>query len=77
VIEAGFRSIGADGRPVIVYCHPYEFNDSELGDYDDVPRKLRFSQGIGRGSFTSKVQGLLRRFAFGRFTDVLLAWGLR
>jgi polysaccharide deacetylase family protein (PEP-CTERM system associated) len=77
VIEAGFRSIGADGRPVIVYCHPYEFNDRELGDYDDVPRKLRFSQGIGRGSFTTKVQGLLRRFAFGRFTDVLVAWGVR
>jgi polysaccharide deacetylase family protein (PEP-CTERM system associated) len=77
VIEAGFRSIEADGRPVIVYCHPYEFNDGELGSYDDVPRKLRFSQGIGRGSFTTKVQGLLRRFAFGRFTDVLVAWGLR
>jgi polysaccharide deacetylase family protein (PEP-CTERM system associated) len=77
LIEAGFRSIGADGRPAIVYCHPYEFNDSELGDYDDVPTKLRFSQGIGRGSFTTKVQGLLRRFAFGRFTDVLVAWGLR
>jgi polysaccharide deacetylase family protein (PEP-CTERM system associated) len=77
VIEAGFRSIEADGRPVIVYCHPYEFNDTELGGYEDVPRKIRFSQGIGRGFFTTKVQGLLRRFSFGRFTDVLVGWGLR
>jgi polysaccharide deacetylase family protein (PEP-CTERM system associated) len=77
VIEAGFRSIGADGRPAIVYCHPYEFNDSELAGYDDVPRKLRLSQGIGRGSFTARVRDLLGSFQFGRFTDVLAAWGLR
>jgi polysaccharide deacetylase family protein (PEP-CTERM system associated) len=77
VIEAGFRSIGADGRPAVVYCHPYEFNDSELADYDDVPRKLRLAQGIGRGSFTKRVRHLLGSFQFGRFTDVLVAWGLR
>jgi polysaccharide deacetylase family protein (PEP-CTERM system associated) len=76
-IEAGFRSIGANGRPAVVYCHPYEFNDSELADYDDVPRKLRFVQGIGRGSFTQRVRDLLGSFQFGRFTDVLVAWGLR
>ncbi len=77
VIEAGFRSIGADGRPAVVYCHPYEFNDSELAEYDDVPRKLRLSQGIGRGSFTKRVRHLLGSFQFGRFTDVLVAWGIR
>jgi len=77
VIEAGFRSIGADGRPAVVYCHPYEFNDSELADYDDVPRKLRLAQGIGRGSFPKRVRHLLGSFQFGRFTDVLVAWGLR
>lgn len=77
VLEAGFRSIGADGRPAVVYCHPYEFNDSELAGYEDVPRKLRISQGIGRGAFTKRVRDLLRSFPFGRFTDVLVAWGLR
>jgi polysaccharide deacetylase family protein (PEP-CTERM system associated) len=77
VIETGFQSIGANDRPAILYCHPYEFNDGELAEYGDVSRRLRYSQGIGRGSFPSKVQGLLRRFAFGRFTDVLVAWGLR
>jgi polysaccharide deacetylase family protein (PEP-CTERM system associated) len=77
VLEAGFRSIGADGRPAVVYCHPYEFNDSELAGYEDVPRKLRISQGIGRGAFTNRVRDLLGSFQFGRFTDVLVAWGLR
>jgi polysaccharide deacetylase family protein (PEP-CTERM system associated) len=77
VIEIGFRSIDANDRPAIVYCHPYEFNDNELADYENLPRKLRVSQGIGRGSFTTRVQRLLQTFAFGRFTDVLAAWGLR
>lgn len=76
-IERGFRSISTSGRPVIVYCHPYEFNDRELAEYQHVPRRLRFSQGIGRSSFTGRVRRLLAGFAFGRFTDVLTAWGLR
>jgi len=77
LIERGFRAISASGRPVIVYCHPYEFNAEELGEYRHVPRQLRFSQGIGRGSFTDRVRRLLTEFPFGRFTDVLTAWGLR
>lgn len=77
LIEAGFRSIGADGRPAVLYCHPYEFNDTELGEYGHVSRKLRLSQGIGRGSFVKRVRGLLGSSHFGRFSDVLAAWGLR
>jgi polysaccharide deacetylase family protein (PEP-CTERM system associated) len=77
LIEAGFRSIGASGRPAIVYCHPYEFNDGELREYRDIPTRLRFSQGIGRRSFTNRVHRLLTTFSFGPFTDVLATWGLR
>jgi polysaccharide deacetylase family protein (PEP-CTERM system associated) len=77
LIERGFRSIATSGRPAIVYCHPYEFNDGELAEYPDVPRRLRFSQGIGRSAFTDRVRRLLTEFPFGRFTDVLTAWGLR
>jgi polysaccharide deacetylase family protein (PEP-CTERM system associated) len=77
LIEAGFRSIASSGRPAIVYCHPYEFNDSELHEYRDVSRRLRLSQGIGRRSFTNRVRRLLTAFSFGPFTDVLTTWGLR
>jgi polysaccharide deacetylase family protein (PEP-CTERM system associated) len=77
LIERGFRSIATSGRPAIVYCHPYEFNDDELAEYPQVPRRLRFSQGIGRSAFTDRVRRLLTEFPFGRFTDVLTAWGLR
>jgi polysaccharide deacetylase family protein (PEP-CTERM system associated) len=77
VIERGLESIGASGRPAIVYCHPYEFNSGELAEYPDVPRRLRLSQGMGRRSFPNRVRAILDRFAFGRLTDVLEAWGLR
>ena len=77
LIERGFRSIATSGRPAVVYCHPYEFNDDELAEYPGVPKRLRFSQGIGRGAFTDRVRRLLTEFSFGRFTDVLTAWGLR
>jgi polysaccharide deacetylase family protein (PEP-CTERM system associated) len=76
VIDRGLRSIAAAGRPAVVYCHPYEFNSDELGEYRDVPRRLRLSQGIGRRRFPERVRALLSSFAFGRLSDVLSAWGL-
>lgn len=77
VIERGLRSITGAARPAVVYCHPYEFNSTELDDYLDVPRRLRASQGLGRGSFTDRVRLLLPKFSFGRLDAVLAAWGLR
>jgi polysaccharide deacetylase family protein (PEP-CTERM system associated) len=77
LIEGGLRSIGEAGRPAVIYCHPYEFNSDELAEYPNVPRRVRFSQGIGRQSFTERVRSLLSSLGFGRFTDVLEAWGLR
>ena len=77
VIAGALRSIAGDGRPFVVYCHPYEFNRNELAGYPSVSSRLRFSQGLGRRSFTGRVRALLQEFAFGRLTDVLAAWGLR
>ena len=77
VIDRGIQAISAGGRPAIVYCHPYEFNQHELRDYHTVRRRVRFSQSLGRRFFTRRVRHLLGRPGFGRFTDVLAAWGLR
>jgi len=77
VIDRGIQAVGASGRPAIVYCHPYEFNQHELGDYHAVRRRVRFAQGLGRRFFTRRVRELLGRPGFGRFTDVLAAWKLR
>ncbi|HZT14938.1 MAG TPA: polysaccharide deacetylase family protein [Gaiellaceae bacterium] len=77
VIGAGIGAVNAAGRPAVVYCHPYEFNDDELGDYPDAPRLFRSSQGLGRGRFAARIRSLLARHSFGRFSDVLAAWGIR
>ena len=77
LIERGLRAVASEGRPVVFYCHPYEFSHDELHDYRDVPARTRFSQGVGRKSFSSRVGRLLEAFAFGRFSDVLVGWGLR
>jgi hypothetical protein len=77
LIERGLRGVASEGRPAVFYCHPYEFSPDELQDYRHVSARLRFSQGVGRKSFPSRVRRLLEAFAFGRFSDVLSGWGLR
>jgi polysaccharide deacetylase family protein (PEP-CTERM system associated) len=76
LLARGLRAIAAAERPAIVYTHPYEFNDMELGEYRDIPRRLRLSQGIGRSRFPNRVRTLLRTFRFGPLADVLAAWGV-
>lgn len=76
-LEYALRAIVNGQRPVVVYCHPYEFNENELGDYRDiVPPLYRFSQHFGRKSFFTRVRNLLTRLPFGRFDQVLETWGL-
>jgi len=76
LIERGLRAVASEGRPAVFYCHPYEFSTDELREYPEVPARLRFTQGVGRRSFPSRVRRLLDAFAFGRFSDVLAGWGL-
>jgi polysaccharide deacetylase family protein (PEP-CTERM system associated) len=77
VLERGLRSIVESGRPAVVYCHPYEFNDGELAEYRGrAPRRLRVAQGLGRGAFVNRMRGLLAAMPFSRFDRVLAAWGL-
>jgi polysaccharide deacetylase family protein (PEP-CTERM system associated) len=76
-LERGLQSIVASGRPAVVYCHPYEFSTNELADYrGQVSRHLRLSQNLGRAGFAGRIRKLLRALHFGRFDEVLEAWGL-
>ena len=78
IVVRTVRSILDDGRPPVIYCHPYEFNPDELDTYrDEIPRRLRLSQGIGRKSFSARIRALLENIRFGRFDEVLTAWGVR
>jgi polysaccharide deacetylase family protein (PEP-CTERM system associated) len=77
LIRAGLRSITSDGRPAIVYCHPYEFNPDELATHTDVSRQIRLAQGAGRSRFAKRMRSLLTTFSFGTLADTLEAWGVR
>jgi polysaccharide deacetylase family protein (PEP-CTERM system associated) len=64
-------------RPAVVYCHPYELNPRELDDYrGELSRSLRVSQSLGRSAFAERLRTLLTRLRFGRFDQVLAAWGV-
>jgi polysaccharide deacetylase family protein (PEP-CTERM system associated) len=76
LLLSALQSISRE-RPAIVYCHPYEFNPRELEDYrGEIPRTLRMSQSLGRRSFAEHVRALLQGLRFGRFDEVLAAWGI-
>lgn len=77
VLERALRTIVAENRPAVVYCHPYEFNARELDEYrEQIARQLRWSQSFGRGRFVERVRSLLKSMPFGRFDETLAAWGL-
>jgi polysaccharide deacetylase family protein (PEP-CTERM system associated) len=78
VLDRSLRAIGAAGRPAVVYCHPYEFAPAELEEYrGKVPSRVLRVQSLGRRRFVPRLRRLLRSHAFGRFDDVLAAWGVR
>jgi polysaccharide deacetylase family protein (PEP-CTERM system associated) len=77
LLDRGLLEV-AKTHPPVVYCHPYEFNETELDEYKGiVSRRLLYSQGLGRGRFVPRVRKLLTALEFGRFDDVLKTWGLR
>jgi polysaccharide deacetylase family protein (PEP-CTERM system associated) len=78
LLEHSLRAIVASGRPVVIYCHPYEFNPEELGEFrTEVSFRRRFSQGFGRRSSRQRIKGLLETLPFGRLDQVLAAWRVR
>jgi hypothetical protein len=77
VVRRGMAAIHAEGRPVVAYCHPYEFNPRELDDYrGEIPGRQRLSQGLGRRAAVSRMTSLLQTFRFGRLDDTLSSWGI-
>jgi polysaccharide deacetylase family protein (PEP-CTERM system associated) len=77
LLRRALLAIVADGRPPVVYCHPYEFNPGELSEYGAaVGRRLRNTQAVGRREFDARVHNLMEHIPFGRFDRVIAAWGL-
>ena len=77
LLERAIRAVTESGRPVVLYCHPYEFSPRELDDYRGaVPWSRRRSQSFGRAASMKRYARLLRTLPFGRFDDTLRCWGL-
>ena len=75
LLERAISAALADGRPAVLYAHPYEFNPGEMHEYRGrVSAYLRFQQGVGRSSLVRRVRHLLSRMRFGRLDEVLADW---
>jgi polysaccharide deacetylase family protein (PEP-CTERM system associated) len=75
VLDSALRSILDAGRPVVIYCHPYEFSPEEMDEYrGKVPALYRMHQSVGRGALAGRFRHLLRELPFGRFDDVIAGW---
>ncbi len=78
ILERFFTSM-MTRQPVIIYCHPYEFNADDLDEYYrmNVSKAFLFMQGLGRPLYGKKIDGLLERIPFGRFDQVLETWRIK
>ena len=77
LLERRIRAITASERPVVLYCHPYEFSPRELDDYRNaIPASQRLSQSIGRAAAMKRFERVMSTLRFGRFDETLDAWGL-
>lgn len=67
-LTAAMRSINREGRPFVLYCHPYEFDPNEFDKITvPVPTLTRWSRRAFRNTVTRKLAAL---FQLGRFTTM-------
>ena len=75
VLERAVHKMLSDGRPVILYCHPYEWTPGELDEYRGrVNPFLAFTQSLGREAFIGRMRRLFATLPFGRFDQVIAGW---
>ena len=68
----GLRRLNARGQSAVLYIHPYDLDERELGQLSSqVPWRLRLTQGMNRGRMKRKLGRLLRDFSFGPLVDLL------
>lgn len=75
LLDRAINAMLDDGRPVILYCHPYEWNPNEMSDYRGrVSPYLAFTQSLGRDAFVRRMRRLFATRPFGRFDQVIDDW---
>ena len=71
-LNYSLSKINEEGLPFVIYCHPYEFNPKEWQQIKKhVPLYKRLHQGLGRGSFQSKLSKILQSAKFTTMSEVL------
>ena len=66
------RRINAEGRPAVVYLHPYELDSQEMREFRGrIPWRLYWSQSFNRHQTESKLRSLLRDFEFVPIREVI------
>jgi len=66
------RRINAEGRPAVVYVHPYELDSQEMRQFRGrIPWRLYWSQSLNRQQTESKLRSLLRDFEFAPIREVI------
>lgn len=75
VTKWAIRKINNQGKPAMVYIHPYEIDTEDFQDYgfdDSLKTKFtRFTQEFKREKTQDKIRGLLRDFEFTTIRDLL------
>jgi polysaccharide deacetylase family protein (PEP-CTERM system associated) len=70
--RAAIRSVNREGRPAVVYLHPYELDHDEVRAFrGKIPPRLYWSQGLNRRQTVRKLDALLRDHAFASVRDVV------
>lgn len=61
MLHRQFNLVRSEGRPIVVYCHPHEFDPHAFHTTPRrVPFRFRLHQGIGRRGFAAKMRNLLQ-----------------
>jgi polysaccharide deacetylase family protein (PEP-CTERM system associated) len=75
VLEHAVKKMLSESRPVILYCHPYEWTPGEMDELrGQVKPSLAFTQSLGRAAFIRRMRRLFATLPFGRFDQVLAGW---
>ena len=71
-LKKAIRSINDEGRPFIMYCHPYEFDSNEWSAIlEKIPISRKLHQGFGRKVFPIKIAKLISKNNFCSFEDFI------
>ena len=72
ITRQAIRRINAEGRPAVVYLHPWEF-DPEQPRVAKAPPLSRFRHYVNLGKTESRLRALLQEFQFGTMREAFAA----